>query len=557
MWVYRDDSLLISAMAAADWMRDASTMLSTGDVLWLVGSNGAAQYAVTSTPNSVTLDALGGGGGPAYTLPTAFVIHGFNAATGWFPTNAGPITITAEGDAACVFTDTSTTASGTATNHAVINGDPATWGVVALLTDLGGREAGAGAARDPQLMLSGSSVGVRIGAGGSGGTGGTFDSGAAVGENLASLVENIGEFWSCGNVASMTNLPSAGDIGLRTEPSVAPGGRSIRQKVLLGNAAGRPTFLIRVDDLSSTAVPLLTDLLAAHNFKATWFTPIDHVGDSNRLTLAQLQAIRNAGHAVCLNLTTDDNVITGLADPAAVIAGLTTARSWLASGNFDAEGGNHVVYSNGIFGVNPVPVQKTDITGSSGSAVITMASTATITAGMRVVGVGVPNSPVTTVLTVDSGTQITLSANLTAAHGGSGRMKFVDTSDPFYSRLMQDALAAAGVKTGWTTLGGTFYSRYGVGNRALVLPGNSSTNLAAGTIEGLVDAAILKGSTVQQYFHNFQAGGTSSGLTSGIDIVAAGFAYLKSKVDANLIDVMTVPAWWARDCASPAIPPAA
>ena len=507
-----------------------------------------------------------GGAAPAYTLPTAFVIHGFDSATGWFPTNSGPITITAEGGDACVFTDTSVSSSGTATHHNVISGDPATWGVVALLSDLGGREAGAGSDRDPQLMLSGS-VGLRIGAGGSGGSGGTYNATASIGENLSTLVENIGEFWSCGNVASLTGLPAAGAIGLRTESSAAPGGRSIRQKVLLGNAAGRPTFLLRVDDALASADPLLLNCLDYHGFKATWFVPWANVGVvGGRLTTAGVQAIRDAGHAICLNLTEDDNVLTGLANPAAAITKLNEGRAWLSANGFAAEGGNHVVYSNGEFGVNPTPIQKTDITGSSGSATITMASTATIAAGMRVVGVGVPNSPKTTVQTVDSGTQITLSANLTAAHGGTGRMKFVDTSSAFYSRLTQDALAAAGVKTGWTTLGGNFYSRYGVGNRALVLPGNSTTGLAAGQIEAMIDAAILNGSTLQVYVHGFTGTfsmvdgtgtGASAGLTVGMAAFAPAMAYLKTKVDANLIDVLTVPAWWARDCATPATPPAA
>jgi hypothetical protein len=509
--------------------------------------------------------ALVGGGG--YTLPTPFVIHDFGTTTGWFPTNAGAITITAEGGNTLVFTDTGPAGAATATNHNVINGDPATWGVVALLSDLGGREAGTGAGRDPQLMLSGG-VGVRIGAGGSGGSGGTFNSGAGVGDNISGAIENIGDFWSCGNVAAMTGLPAAGNIGIRTEAAAAPGGRSIRVKTMLGIAAGRPTFLIRIDDGLASVDPLLLNMLDYYGFKATWFVPWANIGVvGGRLILSQVQAIRDRGHSICLNLTEDDNVITGLANPAAVVTKLNEGRAWLAANGFAAEGGNHVVYSNGEFGVNPNPVQIASATGSAGTAIMTMTSTTGLVAGMRVVGVGIPNSPVTTIASVDSATQITLSQNLTVAHtGATGRFKASDVSSPFYSRLTQDALAAAGVKSGWTTLGTqvAFYSRYGVGNRGLVLPGNSSTSLVDGTIQGMVDSAIQRGGTVQQYFHgvsgtfdiNTGVGtGASSGLTSGAGALAPGFAYLKAQRDAGLIDVMTVPAWWARDCATPAAPP--
>lgn len=557
-WYYATSEDTIATVATAQYFRQVSGKIGNGSVIAVSAIDGASIGRFNLA--TATWSAAG------YTLPTPFVIHNFDGATGWFPTNAGPITITAEGGNTLVFSDTSNTTSATATNHNVINGDPATWGVCALLSDLGGREAGAGADRDPQLMLSGS-VGVRIGSGGSGGSGGTFNSTAAVGDNISGAVENIGDYWSCGNVASMTGLPSAGDIGIRTESSASPGGRHIRMKTLIGNAAGRPTFLIRVDDALASVDPLLLNMLDYYGFKATWFLPWANVGVvGGRLTVAQLQAIRDKGHAVCLNLTEDDNVITGLANPAAVITKLNEGRAWLATNGFAAEGGNHVVYSNGEFGVNPNPIIKTDITATSGTAVMTMASTASITAGMRVVGYGVPNSPVTRVQSVDSGTQLTLTQNVTAAFGGTGRAKFVDDSSPFYTRLMQNALAAAGVKSGWTTLGTqvAFYSRYGVGNRGLVLPGNSSTSLVDGTIQGMVDSAIARGGTVQQYFHGVSGTfdvntgigtGTSSGLTSGAGVLAPGFAYLKAQRDAGLIDVMTVPAWWARDCASPAVPP--
>ena len=567
MWYHSAPDDTLAEVGTARYFRAAAGKIGNNSLIMVSASDGAT----IGYFNRATETWIPGGGAPSYTLPTPIVVHDFASATGWFPTNTGPITITAEASPqALVFTDTSSGSSGTATNHNVITGDPATWGVVALWSDLGGPAAGGGAGRDPALMLSGA-TGLRIGSGGANGIGGTFNSGAVIGDNIASLVENIGEYWSSGNVASMTGLPASGAIGLRTEPSVAPGSRSIRQKLLLANAAGRPTVLIRVDDALSSVKPTLLDMLDFYGFKATWFVPWADIGNvGGRLLLADVQAIRDAGHSVCLNLTEDDEVVTGLADPAAAVTKLGEGRTWLTSGGFAAEGGNHVVYSNGIFGVNPNPVQMTGVSGSSGSPVLTVDSSTGVTVGMRVVGVSIPNSPVTRVLTVDSATQITLTANLTAAIS-AGRAKALDDSSPFYSRLLQNALGSAGVKTGWTTLGGggsmpnSFYSRYGVGNRGLVLPGNSTTNLAAGTIEGYIDDAIERGATVQFYVHGVvgtfnksdgtDSGDASAGLTCGVGPLNAAFAYLKAKVNANLVSVMTVPDWWARDCATPAVPP--
>lgn len=67
----------------------------------------------------------------------------------------------------------------------------------------------------------------------------------------------------------------------------------------------------------------------------------------------------------------------------------------------------------GTFTFAPPTLAYEDCTTSNGSAVVTMADTTGLFAGMPITGVGIPAS--TTILTVDSATQITLSANATAS----------------------------------------------------------------------------------------------------------------------------------------------
>ena len=65
-------------------------------------------------------------------------------------------------------------------------------------------------------------------------------------------------------------------------------------------------------------------------------------------------------------------------------------------------------------GLSSGTVSKTDVSTTNGSAVVTMASTSNIVVGMNVKGTGLPTSAYLKVLSVDSATQVTLSANATA-----------------------------------------------------------------------------------------------------------------------------------------------
>ena len=98
----------------------------------------------------------------------------------------------------------------------------------------------------------------------------------------------------------------------------------------------------------------------------------------------------------------------------------------------------------------------------------------------------------------------------------------------------------------------------------MLIPGMTSTSATAGMLTGYVDAAIAQASTMLVYFHGFQGafdpntglddGTASGGLTVGTGPFNAMLDYMRSKVDANELSVLTVPEWWARDCANPEVP---
>lgn len=116
--------------------------------------------------------------------------------------------------------------------------------------------------------------------------------------------------------------------------------------------------------------------------------------------------------------------------------------------------------------------RQTTGTTSSGSAIVTaIASTTGVIAGQLVLGIGIPAS--TTVLSVDSATQVTLSANATASNVG--------TTLEFYDRV---------------TLAGTTYDAYALErSTATVTMTIASPCVVTMTAHGLQNGSIVKFST--------------------------------------------------------------
>jgi hypothetical protein len=127
-------------------------------------------------------------------------------------------------------------------------------------------------------------------------------------------------------------------------------------------------------------------------------------------------------------------------------------------------------------------------TTTNGSAVVTMASTTGLSAGMPITGTGIPAS--TTILSVDSATQITLSANATAS--GTVTLTVTNSINGAYANLVYAGGTFTGptnfaiVNTGTTSWVIFPVPQGGIPAGNIVITGSlsSSTNTAVGSIAG-------------------------------------------------------------------------
>jgi hypothetical protein len=229
--------------------------------------------------------------------------------------------------------------------------------------------------------------------------------------------------------------------------------------------------------------------------------------------------------------------MTTRADPAACVTEIQAMQAWLVSNGINPRAKDHICYPNGTRLVAGTEVQVASAT-ANGTTVVTMASTTGIVAGMQATGNPAAVQSQTFVVSVDSGTQITLDKTVVT---GTRTMKFTNVSGAFHTGKLAAALSAAGIKSARGVNNGVSYTRYGPGyGRALNMPGNSGSAGVAATLLTYADQAILRGSTAIFYFHAVtDAGG-------GLNITVAEFtAFLDGLVAlGSNISVMTLSEWW-------------
>jgi len=475
---------------------------------------------------------------PAYTLPTPILLQGFESLTGFSAGNGALLSIDTtrkvQGDGSLAIGCPGASSAPHATTTSFLPSvTPSSLGVVAIYRDGGD---------DPEYQNA-TGVDVRFG------RGGTYYTQAGV-TNATLNEANVGGRWDSfhiSEVASVNSLPE-GQLDLRLQTShVAPYAQTIRTDALLANAAGRPTVILTFDDIRPTQYTTIFAAMQSRGLKGTLYVPTALIGAADRLTLAQIKELYAAGWDTALGGTPDDNPMTGKASVASVIADYQAMQAYMTSEGL-TRAIDHFCYPNGSTRTPGTKIQSSAVT-TNGSAVATMASTTGILAGMKAAGYQVPVG--TTVVSVDSGTQVTLSGNVPTQ---TKPMSFTDTSGEFHTGKLQSALRAAGVKSGRMTTNGTFYSRYGIADRGRLLPGNSGSAATLSSLQPYVDQCLLRGNTGIFYFHEVK-----NPTVSGLDMLTTEFEalldYLVTKRDAGELDVLTISQWWARDCASPATLP--
>lgn len=373
---------------------------------------------------------------------------------------------------------------------------------------------------------------------------------------------------------------------------------------------GRPTVIYTHDD-GRVGPWTERSYMADRGVKGTLYVPWALVGSPKRLSLSQLREMKALGFDIQLDGTRDDDLMLNRADAPTVAAELLEGRRWLADNGLNSDA-RHFCYPNGlhrafsprtvietpstngtttvicastggyqvghpIFGdgvaagtVITSIVSSTDFTtnkpiasgsvdlyrGSrmtlsnvgltAGSAVISVSSSVGLVPAMRVVaGDGIPLGA--TILSVDSETHVTMSVEATSTR--SNTVSFTDTSHPFHTGKLPAALKAAGWLSGRTTLPNPIYSKHGVFDQALVLPGHSLTNATVETYRSAVELAKRYGCTVFLYGHDVYPGATF--INQDTAVFRAGIDLLADERDAGAIDVLSVSEWWARDCDKP------
>ncbi len=355
----------------------------------------------------------------------------------------------------------------------------------------------------------------------------------------------VGRRWMSYNIAEYNNLPAPG----YAVPSARVGWKSgsayagkVKCDALVRNSGGRATIVLSADDGMITQYTALYPAFRDRGLNFTLFPARDNIakGDAgnsaNFMTTAMLNEMYASGLVDIGVDTYDDAPLTGDTDIAAALQHADTSRQWVLSKGW-TRAANHMCYPNGSADLS----NRKTITDfkADGTAIITMASTTGLTAGMDVAGLGVPTSSGVKIVSVDSATQVTLNQNLAA---GTYRVNCAVTSAPFFGAKLAQALTGAGWLTGRTTSPKLVVDRFGItSDEAMTLTSQSMSNQTFADTKKYIDLAVKRGCMLYLYGHSWTATGGLNYSPSEMILLAD---YLKSLKDQGLIDVSTISQWW-------------
>lgn len=466
------------------------------------------------------------------------VLENFQSLTGWAATNGGLIDLVTDspdiGSNRLRLTSTGTV-NAQATKANIGSFDPSTMGTIAYSADLG-MDAARQSTQNHRVVLQRGGVDQYLA--NVTNTGTNFETPSPL---------HIGKLWGGYHVSEVAGLatPGVSNMGLYVRQSgQGPYSQETKYGALLGKAGGRATFVPTFDDNKVSVWDFVFPLFQSLDFVGT----IYNVGSTSQnpaaLNISKILQLYAANWDVGLDSTYNDDITSSFGTLAAAGASLNQNRD-LAILNGITRGNEHGAWTGGQIETNP-PSARVNVASvtSNGTTVVTMSSTTGITAGMRAVGHNVPNSPKTTVVSVDSATQITLSANVPTQ---TKPMLFVNDSGEFYTMKLpvyyRDVL---GMKTMRTTRAqGGMLTRFGFGDRGMFIYGNALHSLSYSQFTAQIDLSILRGETYWAYTHGVIPGG--GGVESDTADFTAKMNYVAQKRDQGLIDVMTPSQVQARD----------
>jgi len=113
------------------------------------------------------------------------------------------------------------------------------------------------------------------------------------------------------------------------------------------NANGRPTIVPTFDDIYDTTYTTVFPLFESLGIVGTCYVPIDLIGKANRMTLAQLDELYNAGWDFACDSTRDDS-ITVLNDTSTALVSINANRDYIAGRGW-TRATNHLCWTNGLW----------------------------------------------------------------------------------------------------------------------------------------------------------------------------------------------------------------
>lgn len=476
-----------------------------------------------------------------YTLQTPTLIESFDSLTGWSAPSSGSIAL-----------DTTNEVQGTGAltlrGNGVSGSSPITTKTLGASISPGNLGV---VARYVYNMLPRITSGMTIQFGNGGGT---FNANTA-GVNQLSLGSGTspGGYWTSFHESEDAAIAANGtitQIRVRTGTQNAPYYTNASTDALYSNAKGRPTVVIGFDDGEDTTVEFALAYMNVAGFVGTVYLPVSNMGTSSRMSWAEVRTLRDAGWAICLDGTPDDTSMTAKADVATAVTDFLSQHATLAAEGCDSDGKWFLCYPNGESCTLPTPTQVAAMT-SDGSTTVTFGAASNVTNGMSCFGVGVPDGT-TVVSGGGASTSSVVLSNAVAAQTKAAM--FIDETGEFYFGRLPTALAAAGVKSARITGGGSYYTRFGFGTRAMETLGQGFSAMTLNQAKAIIDKVLLRGETIEFYIHKITAdvGGWDADTANvSINVYQSFFTglldYLKTYSDLNQLDVLTKPQLYYRD----------
>jgi F0F1-type ATP synthase membrane subunit c/vacuolar-type H+-ATPase subunit K len=284
------------------------------------------------------------------------------------------------------------------------------------------------------------------------------------------------------------------------------------------------------------------------------------MGVSNSPTLQDWQTAYANGHDIGFDGSSDDSSLVDghrWATVADALANMKSNSQYLIE-NGMPRAARHGCWPFGSYESSTRFTRVATTAAASTNLVLTTGNTTGLTAGMAVFGTAFASG--TTIAAVVDSANVTPSQAPKTAGAGYAVM-FVDTTQPFFNSKLLDAVKADGQILTMRGVGAgdvQNYSRFGLGDRKLMYPAYSLSNsTTAAAFLAEVDKAILRGTTLVTFGHNVIAAGASPANGNEIDagVLGAILDGLVQRQQAGQLDILTVSQWYARDIATPAIPP--